>query len=192
MSGRWRHVGVVAADLPSKGLDWSDPDTATLFGDGAGAAVLGPAGPGEASGIVGSKTLTLTDGFALAEIRAGGSRYNVRTPPPEPDDYLFRMDGRGLLRAMQQHFPVILDSCLALAGGKVDVVVPHQASAVGLKYLRRLLRERGEFAVVDILAGYGNQVAASLPAALDHGLRDGTLQREQTVLLIGTAAGVTR
>jgi 3-oxoacyl-[acyl-carrier-protein] synthase-3 len=190
-SGRWCHVAIVAADLPSKGLNWSDPDTATLFGDGAGAAVLGPAGSGEASRIAGSRTLTLTDGFALAEIRAGGSRYNVRTPPPEPDDYLFRMDGRGLLRAMQQHFPGFLDSCLALAGGKVDVVVPHQASAVGLKYLRRLLQERGEPALADILASHGNQVAASLPTALDHAIRGGMLQRGNTALLIGTAAGVT-
>lgn len=189
--GRWRRVGVVAADMASKGLNWADLDTATLFGDGAGAAVLGAADPGETCGIIGANTLTLTDGFALAEIRAGGSRYNVRTPPPEPDDYLFRMDGRGLLRAMQQHFPGFLDRCLALAGGKVDVVIPHQASAVGLKYLRRLLRERGEFGLVDILADHGNQVAASLPTALDCAISDGTLRRGQTALLIGTAAGVT-
>jgi 3-oxoacyl-[acyl-carrier-protein] synthase-3 len=190
-AGRWRRVAVVAAELASKGLDWEDPDTATLFGDGAGAAILGPAPPGESCRVLGSRSMTLTEGLGLSEIPAGASRYNVRTPPPDQRDYLFRMDGRGLLRMMKTHFPAFLDSCLALAGGKVDVVVPHQASAVGLAFLRRLLAERCNCALVDVLADYGNQVAASIPTALDVAVRDGRIERGSSVLLIGTAAGVT-
>jgi 3-oxoacyl-[acyl-carrier-protein] synthase III len=79
---------------------------------------------------------------------------------------------------------------LTRAGGTVDVVVPHQASATGLAFLRRLLGPRAA-AMVDILAEYGNQVTASLPTALDIAIRDGVLVRGQTALLIGTAAGVT-
>jgi 3-oxoacyl-[acyl-carrier-protein] synthase III len=189
-AGRWRRVAIVAADLASLGLNWEDLDTATLFGDGAAAAVVGAAAPDESSAVIGSHSVTLSDGYMLSEIRAGGSRFNTRSPPPQPEDYLFRMDGRGLLRMMRNHFPGFLKACLARAGGKVDLVVPHQASAVGLELLRRSLAPHAT-TMVDILRTHGNQVAASLPTALDIAICGGQLQRGQTVLLIGAAAGVT-
>jgi 3-oxoacyl-[acyl-carrier-protein] synthase-3 len=189
--GRWRRVGVVAADLASLGLNWSDLDTATLFGDGAGAAVVGLAEAGETSRIIGAHTVTLSDGYELSGIRAGGSRYNVRVPPPGPEDYLFHMNGRGLMRLLSDRFPAFLEACLARADGAVDIVVPHQASATALAFLRRLLARNSKATVVDILAEHGNQVAASLPTALDIAVRTQVLARGQTVLLIGAAAGVT-
>ncbi len=190
-AGRWRHAGVVAADLASRGLDWSDLETATLFGDGAGAVVLSAAGPAKDSYFIGSRSLTLCDGFDLCRLRAGGSLYNLHAPPPMPRDAFFHMDGPGLLRLSLAAFPAFLASCLALAEGRVGIVVPHQASHSGLKLLRRLLSSRGRIDVVDILAQYGNQVAASLPTALDVAVRSGRIQRGDTVLLIGTSAGVT-
>jgi 3-oxoacyl-[acyl-carrier-protein] synthase-3 len=188
--GRWRRVGVVAADIASQGLDWSDPGTATLFGDGAGAMVLAAAEEGEDSRILGSCSLTIPEGFDLCQLKAGGSRYNIHAPPQAPGDRFFRMDGPGLLRLSLSRFPGFLDRCLALGGGRVDVVVPHQASQTGLKLLTRLLAARGPTDVVDVLADHGNQVSASLPTALDIAIRAGRIMRGKTVLLIGTSAGV--
>lgn len=194
-AGRWRHVGVVAVDVASHGLDWTDLETATLFGDGSGAAVLSAAAEGEESAVLGSRSLTLPEGFDLCHIKAGGSRHNLHAPPPEPKDGYFHMDGHGLLRLSLERFPAFLTSCLALNGGAVDVIVPHQASVSGLKLLRRLVSDRGSdggaIEVVDILAEHGNQVSASLPTALDIAVRDGRIARGRTVLLVGTSAGLS-
>ena len=187
-AGMWRHVAIVAAELSSKGLRWDDLDTATLFGDGAAAAILGPA-EGE-EGILAVRNATHSEGAHLSEMRAGGSRYNVRTPPEQLNDYLFAMNGRGLLRLVQEHFPAFLDALLDEFA--VDVVVPHQASAVGLAFLRKqLARRAAAAAVIDILAEAGNQVSVSIPHALHRAIGDGALRRGQTALLVGTAAGVS-
>lgn len=185
--GLWTRVAVAAAELASKGLRWDDPDTCTLFGDGAAAAVLGPAGGTE--GIVRVRSATWSEGAALSTMVAGGSRYNMRTPPPDPDDYLFAMQGRGLLRLIQTHFSSFLDPLLS---PEVGLIVPHQASAVGLAFLRKHLaaREGPAPEVIDILRETGNQVSVSVPFALDHAIRTQALRRGDTALLLCTAAGV--
>lgn len=184
-SGVWRHVGIVAAELGSRGLNWEDLDTCTLFGDGAAAAV---AGPSESAGILASRSVTLSDGLDHCRIPAGGTRYNVRTPPPAESDYFFAMNGRGLLRLIQEHFPPFLDALLAQH--PVSLVVPHQASAIGLAFLGKQLRPR-QIPHMDILAGVGNQVTASLPTALHHAFSEGRCRTGDTTLLVGTAAGVS-
>lgn len=185
--GLWRRAAVVAAELASKGLRWDDPDTCTLFGDGAAAAVLGPAADGE--GIVVSRAATWSEGSPLSAMVAGGSRYNMRTPPPDPDDYLFTMHGRALLRLIQTHFSPFLEELLL---PEVRLIVPHQASAVGLAFLRKHLANRRlpAPAVIDILRETGNQVSVSVPFALDRAIRTGALRRGDTALLLCTAAGV--
>ena len=190
VAGLWRQVAVVAAELASKGLNWSDPDTCTLFGDGAAAAVLGPAS-GDESAFLAVGNDTFSEGAELSVIRAGGSRHNWRTPPPSSDDYFFSMQGHRLLRLTQTHFPRFLAGLLAAA--PVSVVVPHQASVAGLALLRRQLaaRENEALAVVDVLAERGNQVSASLPTALDHAIREGALRRGDCALLVATGAGLT-
>lgn len=184
-AGLWRHVGLVTAELGSKGLNWDDLDTCTLFGDGAAAAVLGPSAT---AGILAARSVTLSDGLDLCRIPAGGSRYNVRTPPPAETDYFFSMNGRGLLRLIQEHLPPFLDELLA--AHPVSLVVPHQASAIGLAFLGKQLRSR-QIPHIDILAGVGNQVTASLPTALDQATRQQQIASGATILLLGTAAGVS-
>ena len=187
-SGMWRHVAVVAAELSSKGLNWDDLDTCTLFGDGAAAAIFGPAIDGE--GIQAIRNATISEGSELSVMRAGGSRFNMRTPPADSNDYLFAMNGRALLRLIQSRFPPFLDELLEEG---IDVVIPHQASAVGLAFLRKqlALRPGPAPAVIDILSETGNQVSVSIPTAFHRAICTGVLRRGQTALLISTAAGVT-
>jgi 3-oxoacyl-[acyl-carrier-protein] synthase-3 len=191
-TGLWRYVAVVAAELASKGLNWNDLDTCTLFGDGAGAAILGVTPPERSSAILAMRSTTLSEGADFCVMRAGGSRFNMRTPPADPVDYLFAMNGRGLLRLIQKHLPSFLDKLLDEIGD-VDLIVPHQASAVGLAFLRKQLAGRpgNPIPFIDMLSETGNQVSASIPIALDRAVRLGLLQRGQTALLLGTAAGVS-
>ncbi|HVF59211.1 MAG TPA: 3-oxoacyl-[acyl-carrier-protein] synthase III C-terminal domain-containing protein [Thermoanaerobaculia bacterium] len=192
-AGRYRRVGIVASEVASKGIDSSDLETSSLFGDGAAAAVLGAAS-GEPSGSIDAlRCATYSRGAYLCQIAAGGSRYNVVTPPPRPQDYLFQMDGRAVFRLAVEKLPRFVSEVLAEAGctpDEIDLVIPHQASCLGLRYLRERLGFPAS-KVVDILAERGNQVSASMPSALHEAVSGGRLQRGQRALLLGTAAGLT-
>jgi 3-oxoacyl-[acyl-carrier-protein] synthase-3 len=195
-AGRYRRVGIVASEVASKGLDASDLETSSLFGDGAAAVVLSIAdtADGESSGSIDAlRCATYSRGAFFCQMAAGGSRYNVVTPPPRPQDYLFRMDGRAVFRLAAEKLPRFVSEVLAEAGctpGEIDVVIPHQASSLGLRYLRERLGFPAS-KVVDILAARGNQVSASMPSALHEAVSAGRLQRGQRALLLGTAAGLT-
>jgi len=102
------------------------------------------------------------------------------------------MNGLGVMRLAARHLPGFVAAILADAGmtmAEVDVVVPHQASRLGLRYLNERLGAPAD-KVVDILSDHGNQVSASLPTALDHAVRTGRLGPGRTALLIGTGAGL--
>ena len=190
-AGRYRRVGIVASEVASKGLDASDLETSSLFGDGAAAAVLGPASGG--GSIDALRCATYSRGAYLCQMAAGGSRYNVVTPPPRPQDYLFQMDGRAVFRMAAERLPRFLSEVLAEAActpGEIDVVIPHQASGLGMRYLRERLGFPAS-KIVDILAERGNQVSASMPSALHEAVSRGRLLRGQRALLLGTAAGLT-
>ncbi|AEE47329.1 3-oxoacyl-ACP synthase [Cellulomonas fimi] len=191
-AGRWRRVAVVATEIASKGLDHRDVECSALFGDGAAAVVVGPADPGDGSAVLASSSAVWPEAWAACRIDAGGTRLNVTTPPADPSAYLFRMDGAALLRQVARHLPGFLrdvEERSGVARDEVDVVVPHQASAVGLRYLRERVGVKPD-AVVDILEDHGNQVSASVPTALHHAVTSGALQRGGTALLLGTGAGL--
>ncbi|MGI4873474.1 MAG: 3-oxoacyl-[acyl-carrier-protein] synthase III C-terminal domain-containing protein [Janthinobacterium lividum] len=191
--GRYRHAAIVSSEIASKGLERTSPETSALFGDGAAAVVLGPASPADGSAVFGFGFETHSRGAELCQIVAGGTRYNSVTPPPSPDDYLFRMDGPGVFRLAAEVFPGFLDRLLQAADcprTAIDCIIPHQASYLGLRFLtQRLGLDAGR--VVQILPTHGNQVSASIPSTLHAAVQSGQLQRGQLGLLLGTAAGIS-
>ena len=191
-AGRWRRVAVAAVDIASVGLDHADIDSRALFGDGAGAVVLEPADADQ--GVLAIRWETFPSGSELCGIPAGGTRWNVSNPPGRATDYLFHMQGMGLTRLATKHLPRLVGQTLDEAGltaSDIDVVIPHQASSLGMRYARERLGLHAD-KVVDILADHGNQVSASLPTALDRAVRTGRLPPGGTALLLGTGAGVAR
>ena len=191
-SGRYRRVLIVASDIASCGLDWSKLEASGIFGDGAAAAVLGPAEE-SGSALLASAFVNYSAGVHLCEIPGGGSRHHPsRIEEPFLPLSRFRMDGKAVFRLAAEHLPGFVAGLFAAAGvglDEISVVVPHQASRHGLDYLRRQLgvaRER----MVDLFTGQANQVAASLPSALDAAVRSGRLRRGETALLIGSGAGM--
>jgi 3-oxoacyl-[acyl-carrier-protein] synthase III len=167
-------------------------EAAGIFGDGAAAAVLGPA-DGTDSAVLGAAFATYSEGAHTCEIPGGGSRH---LPARTDEDLLslmkFQMNGPAVFRLASAHLPGLLESLLAgcaMTMSEVPLVVPHQASHHAMSYLRRrfhLSRDR----VVDIYADRGNQVSASLPSALHEAVVSGRLQRGQRALLVGTGAGL--
>jgi 3-oxoacyl-[acyl-carrier-protein] synthase-3 len=190
VSGGYKRIAVVASDLPSRGLDWDEPESSVIFGDGAAAAIL-EKGEG-AQGIAAYRMETFPEGKRFCEIRGGGSQ---RNPPNAtiPKDFLFHMDGRAVFKLAAKVMPPFLEALMAQTdGGKASIklVVPHQASHLGMAHAARKLGLPAS-QIVNIYESHGNQVAASLPTALHEALVTGRAKAGDRVLLIGTAAGMT-
>ena len=191
-AGRWRRALIVSADIASAALDFEEPESSVIFGDGAAAVAV--EAEESASAILGFRMETYGDGAELCRLEAGGTRLR---PHDDLDAFLsrsrFRMDGPGVFMATARRFPRFAQKLMTAAGvtgDDIDLVVPHQASAAALEHLRRAFPTRGD-RVVDIFADHGNQIAASMPSALHRAIADGRLKRGDTAFLIGTAAGVS-
>ena len=192
-AGAYKKVLLVAADLASCGLNWNHLESSAIFGDGAAAVVLS-ADDAEGSRILASRLRTYSEGAHYCEIPAGGSRYHPGRIDQEFAPLTkFHMDGKKVFKLASTHMPDFMVNLLKDAGKSlqdIDWFVPHQASQLALHHLTKRLEVNPD-KVINIFANHGNQVAASLPTALDIGIKDGRIQRGDTLLLIGTGAGLS-
>jgi 3-oxoacyl-[acyl-carrier-protein] synthase-3 len=191
VSGAYRRVLIVSVDFGTRGRNWAEPESAALLGDGAAAAILEATPEGQSSAILSWRMSTWPEGADLTEVRGAGLRCHPNDPATRPEDNLFHMKGPAVYRLALERLPDLFLGAIADAGLRVedvDLVVPHQASGPGLALLPRLgfAPER----TVNVVAEYGNCVAASLPMALAIADREGRLRRGQHVLLCGTGAGL--
>ena len=188
-AGQARHVLIVSSEAGSLGLNFAQPESTLLIGDGAAAVLVGRA-EGE-EGVQAMRFETYPEGADHTRIRGGGSLLPPGHPGADPLDFTFDMQGRRVLRLAAQVVPDFLERLRpGLSSGLpgIDRVVPHQASAAGLDLMRRMgwPPEQTE----TTLATLGNVVAASLPLTLHRALA-GTGGRPQTLLLVGTGAGLS-
>jgi 3-oxoacyl-[acyl-carrier-protein] synthase-3 len=182
---------VVAADLYSRILDFGDRRTAALFGDGAGAAVLGevPA----PYGILEADLVSMGEAQELIKVAAGGSRNPASPATLAAGGHFFRMDGRGVRDFVMGSVPPILHKMLARAGstaGDVACFVPHQANGVLLGELAELCGLGSAHTHLTV-SRYGNVGSASVPVALDDAERHGLLADGGLVLLAGFGGGMS-
>tara|TARA_E500000178_G_C17026437_1_gene758221 strand:+ start:106 stop:1092 length:987 start_codon:yes stop_codon:yes gene_type:complete len=194
-NGTVRRALVVSSEIASRALPWEkQPEVAALFGDGAGAFVLGPAHTASPSAIKAVRLRSYPSVFEACGIGSGGTKYDFDT---EHDAFVanskFTMDGKVLFRLTAQKFNQFVNDLLEQAGWKqsdVDLVVPHQASPAALDHLIRLTGfDRTQ--VVSIVEDYGNQIAASIPFTFDIAGERNLLTLGRKVLLLGTSAGVS-
>jgi 3-oxoacyl-[acyl-carrier-protein] synthase III len=177
-SGRARWVLLVGADFITRVLDWEDKKSAPLFGDAAGAAVIGPADG--AHGVIGP--------IVLGADGAHGESIVIGT-----EDRKLRMDGpevyKNAIARMAESTLAALDRA-GLTLDDIDLFVYHQANA----RITRALGERLEIEperVVDCIERYGNSSAATLPLALVEAQRDGRLRAGARVVLGAFGGGFT-
>jgi 3-oxoacyl-[acyl-carrier-protein] synthase-3 len=184
-------VLVVAADTYSRILDFDDRRTAVLFGDGAGAAIIG-AVPGE-YGILDVELVSRGDAHGLIHVDAGGSRLPASAETVAGGDHYFRMDGRGVRDFVMTGVPPILGDLLKRAGLTAEDVhhfVPHQANGMMVQELVGLcgLQDARTHRTLD---RYGNVGSASVPITLDDAARSGALRDGDLVLLAGFGGGMS-
>lgn len=189
--GRWRRALVFTADIASAALDFNEPESSVIFGDGATCFAFESGGTHRCRALL---LRTWGDGADLCVLASGGTRLR---PHEDLDAFLaasrFRMHGPGTYRAASKHFRPFMKELLQAAGTSAEqlaCIVPHQASAPALEHLKRALPE-GHARTVDIFAAHGNQIASSLPHALHVARRQGRLRVGERTLLVGTAAGLS-
>ncbi|BCJ48713.1 3-oxoacyl-[acyl-carrier-protein] synthase 3 [Actinoplanes sp. NBRC 14428] len=184
-------VLVVAADVYSRILDFDDRRTAILFGDGAGAAVVG-AVPSP-YGIIDLELVTRGDAHELIHVKAGGSRLPASAETVAGGDHFFRMNGRGVRDFVLSGVPPVLETLLKRAGvtaDEIDHFVPHQANGVMIQELvdaAGLASARTHL----VLDRYGNTGSGSAAVALDAAARAGALHDGDLVLVAGFGGGMS-
>jgi 3-oxoacyl-[acyl-carrier-protein] synthase-3 len=179
---------VIGAETMTRLMDWTDRTTCVLFGDGAGAVVLEP---GEGQGTTADRGLL---GLAL---RADGTKQDLLyvdggVSTNRQTGYL-RMLGNQVFRHAVVNISEAVTAAAADAGvevSDVDWFIPHQANQ---RILEDVAKRLGidETKVISTVAIHANTSAASIPLALDHGIKDGRIKPGQLLLLEAMGGGLT-
>jgi 3-oxoacyl-[acyl-carrier-protein] synthase-3 len=183
-SGGARRALVVGAEVFSRILDFSDRTTCVLFGDGAGAVVL------EASDA---------PGILASDLHADGSHVGILCVPGNVSggqvlgSPLLTMDGQAVFKLAVGVLEKAARATLEKAGktdADIDWLIPHQANIRIMQSTARKLKLPMDKVIVTV-DQHGNTSAASIPLALDAGVRGGRIHKGQTVLLEGVGGGFT-
>ena len=181
-SGAMKNVLVIGAEVMSRVVDWNDRNTAVLFGDGAGAAIVS-AVPGEYG----------LRGFDLGANGAGGPLLKCSTRAEAGESGKVFQNGREVYKfavhAMGESAHRALEKC-GLSGDDVDLLVPHQANIRIIESAAKRLGMPMEKVFLN-LQNYGNTSAASIPIALSEAKIKGHLKRDQHIVVVGFGAGLT-
>ncbi len=187
-TGAREHVLVIGAETMSRAIDPHDRQTAMIFGDGAGAVLLGAGTSDWSIGNFWTKTIGNQYRYLL---RGGGTA----CPTAEtPTSSFLKMDGRAVFRAAVDGFTEAIQETLKvnrITLEDVSWIVPHQANArIFEEVAKRLGINRPERIWLN-LSKYGNTVAASIPLALADLFRDGNVAQDKALLLTCVGAGMT-
>ncbi len=187
-AGEAKHALVVGAEVLSRVTDWSDRGTAILFADGAGAVVLNAsAQPGVLS------THLHADGSHRELLFCPGGPGARSGLPAAPAPGFIHMEGREVFKIAVMELGRVVDEALAanrLDRSALDWLVPHQANLRIIQGAARKLDLPMERVIVTV-QDHGNTSAASVPLALDAGVRDGRIKRGELLLLEAFGAGFT-
>jgi 3-oxoacyl-[acyl-carrier-protein] synthase-3 len=188
--GTASRVLVIGADVFSRFVDWSDPRSCVLFGDGAGAVLLEASA--EKAGLVSVEHGADGSAADLITIPAGGSRRPASAETVAAGEHVLRMDGPKVYRAAVRTMVEAGGGALraaALDARDVDLFVPHQAN---LRIIRECAARLGipDDRVFANIARHGNTSAASIPIALREAETAGRLEPGATVLLTAVGAGL--
>ncbi|MEW6308151.1 MAG: beta-ketoacyl-ACP synthase III [Bacillota bacterium] len=190
-TGTYRHVLVIGAETLSRITDYQHRGTCILFGDGAGAAVVG-----RVSSRYGFLSTSLgADGSGADVLKqpAGGSRLPASAETVAARQHYIQMDGSEVFKFAVRIMTDATEAVLAGCGAKVadiDLVVPHQANARIVDAAAKRLGLKAEQLIVNI-DRFGNISSASIPIALEEAYRTGRIRQGHLVVLVGFGAGLT-
>ncbi len=190
-TGVYKYVLVIGVECLSRIVDWTDRNTCVLFGDGAGAAVLGPVEEGY--GFLSFELGGDGSGGNLLNLPAGGSRLPASEKTIRERLHYVHMSGREVFKFAVRVMGNATEEALAKAGlskEDIDFLVPHQAN---IRIIDSAVKRLGltEDKVVVNLDRYGNMSSASIPVALDEAVERGLSKKGDTMVLCGFGGGLT-
>lgn len=190
-TGQIKYALVIGAEVLTKYVDYTDRGTCVIFGDGAGAAVLGPVPEGK--GILATKIKS--DGRYEEQLYAPGGGTKLGTTHETIDSrmHFFKMKGNELFKVAVRSMADISAEMLQKAGytvDDVDIVIPHQANQRITDAVASRLGVPEE-KVYSNIAQHGNTSSASIPIAMDECLESGRIKEGSLVLLTAFGGGVT-
>ena len=191
-SGRYKHALVIGAEKLSSIVDWKDRTTCVLFGDGAGAVVLGRSAKAGV-GVIGAKLGAYGDSTDLLYIPKGGSRHPATAASIAAGDHFMKMKGKEVfklaVRAMDEAARDILEQH-HLRADQINLVIPHQANLRIIEAVSQYLEIPMDRFYVN-LDRFGNTSSASVPIALDEARKAGRIKHGDITLLVAFGAGLT-
>ena len=191
VNGIYKKALVIGAETLSRFISWDDRKTGMLFGDGAGAAVLGETSNG--CGILAMDIGADGSGAELLKVPAGGSRMPASAATVEERLHLIQMDGSEVFKFAVRVMGESALRALAAAGLTTDdvaLLVPHQANIRIINSAVKRLGMAAEKVMVNV-DKYGNTSAASIPIALDEAAKAGRIKNGDVVALCGFGAGLS-
>jgi 3-oxoacyl-[acyl-carrier-protein] synthase-3 len=190
-SGKYKKVLVIGADTYSKILDFQDKTTCPLFGDGAGAVILGATE--EKKGILQTVIKSDGNGWELIQVPSSGSRTPITAETIALKENTFKMAGKSVFVFATDVIPKIIEEVTAKAGinpDQLDHIIPHQANVRIIDFISKKTGIAKEKFLLN-LDRYGNTAAASVGLALDESLRNGVIKPGELVLMMGFGGGLS-
>jgi len=191
-SGRYKKALLIGVEKLSAVVDWQDRTTCVLFGDGAGAAVVGLSSE-EGKGLIGTRLGSFGEGAELLHIPRGGTSAPSTPESIAARDHCIRMKGKEVfklaVRAMDEAARDILEQ-YHFRADQISLVIPHQANLRIIEALSEYLELPMERFFVNV-ERYGNTSAASIPLALDEARRTGRIKSGDLTMLVAFGAGLT-
>jgi 3-oxoacyl-[acyl-carrier-protein] synthase-3 len=189
-AGIAKKVLVVGTDVMSRVMNWNDRGTCVLFGDGAGAAVLGQVAPGY--GLLGQDLGSDGSGGEHLTIPAGAGAQPPRQGNTTGDDFTLKMNGPEVFRfavhAMGRS-AVRATERAGLNSGDISLFVPHQANIRIIESAAKRLGVGMDRVMVN-LDRYGNTSCGSIPIALSEAVEQGRVQDGDHLVLVGFGGGL--
>jgi len=189
--GQIKYALVIGAELLTRYVDYTDRSTCILFGDGAGAAVLGPVAEGR--GILAQRIRS--DGRYEEQLFApgGGTKGGFTAETIARGDHFFRMKGNEVFKVAVRSMCEISRDVLGEAGLKtedVDLFIPHQANQRITDAVANMLNVE-ESRVFSNIAKHGNTSSASIPIGLDECVESGRIKKDDVILMASFGGGFT-
>jgi len=187
LSQGYNSIAIINSEKSSNSLNPNHLESYLLFGDGATATIINGFGPSQ---LLANHIINYPAGARNTIVYAGGN-VHLGYIPTEKENYYFQMSGISLLKqakVLMPNFVSELFNKAKLQWKDIDLVIPHQASKIGLELFQKMFQIPQEKWVVNI-DSVGNLLSASIPMALQEVIASGRLKRGQTILIIGTGAG---
>ena len=193
IAGSAKHILVIGAEVLTRITNWSDRNTAVLFGDGAGAAVVSANSKHDGRGSLESGLRAEGAGAEYLMRKAGGSRHPFVDGETPAEDLFLSMNGRRVYGFAVRVNTILINTLLRKANLRLEdikYIVPHQAN-------ERIIQAAAERLKIPMdkfflnMAEYANTSAASVPLALNEMTEKGLLKRGDLIITLGFGAGLT-